>query len=68
MFRNAPPEVFQQQSPALPPPQDYYMKSEPVISSHEDLTTSSDVSFRLADFGTGQIYTLRRDFTFVLCY
>ncbi|EPE09528.1 serine protein kinase sky1 [Ophiostoma piceae UAMH 11346] len=52
MFIHASPEVFEQDPAGLPPPQDFYIPSEPVISANEDLTTSTEISFRLADFGT----------------
>ncbi|KAI0485612.1 kinase-like domain-containing protein [Xylaria cf. heliscus] len=51
MFQYAPSEVFSPFYPPHDPPTDYYMKSEPVISSEEELEIA-DVSIRLTDFGT----------------
>ncbi|CAK7221095.1 hypothetical protein SBRCBS47491_004411 [Sporothrix bragantina] len=52
IFQNARPEVFEQETLTMPPPHDYYVASAPVVSAFEDLETSQDMSFRLADFGT----------------
>ncbi|OTA78343.1 hypothetical protein M434DRAFT_87359 [Hypoxylon sp. CO27-5] len=51
MFDHAPSEVFLQQSPPVNPPDNFYMQSEPVTSGEEDLSKTTDISVKLADFG-----------------
>lgn len=53
MFEKAPSEAFTPQLPPLDPPNDFYRQSEQVSSGEEDLAHATDVSIRLADFGTG---------------
>lgn len=54
MFECAPSEVFAPQLPPLAPPNDFYRPSEQLSSGKEDLATATDISVRLADFGTGE--------------
>ncbi len=53
MFESAPSEVFLPQRPPLDPPNDFYIQSSQVSSAEEDLSHVTEVSVRLADFGTG---------------
>ena len=57
MFQKAPSEAFHSDIPPLAPPNDFYMESVQVSSAEEDLTRTSDLSVRLADFGTGKLLT-----------
>ncbi|KAF4448913.1 Sterigmatocystin 8-O-methyltransferase [Fusarium austroafricanum] len=50
MFEHAPSDVFTPQFPPLDLPNDYYMRSEQISFAEEDLSTSVDISVRLADF------------------
>ncbi|KAM7198855.1 Serine/threonine-protein kinase [Rhypophila sp. PSN 637] len=52
MFECAPSESFIPHLPPLAPPNDFYRPSEQVSSGKEDLATTTDISIRLADFGT----------------
>ncbi|KAK3314436.1 kinase-like domain-containing protein [Apodospora peruviana] len=52
MFECAPSEVFTPQLPPLAPPNDFYHPSEQLSSGEQDLATATDISIRLADFGT----------------
>ncbi|KPM35260.1 hypothetical protein AK830_g11315 [Neonectria ditissima] len=52
MFQQAPSEAFQRDGSSLKPPNDFYVGSTQVSSAQEDLTCSTDLSVRLADFGT----------------
>ena len=54
MFESAPSEAFTPQLPPLAPPNDCYRRSEQLSSSGENLATATDISVRLADFGTGE--------------
>lgn len=51
MFNYAPSEVF---APDMipKPPNDFYMESVQFSSNEEDLTISTGVNVRIADFGT----------------
>ncbi|KAG6361853.1 hypothetical protein INS49_010082 [Diaporthe citri] len=51
MFENAPSDVLLQDCRPLNPSLDYYMESEPVMSAHEDLASTNELSVRLGDFG-----------------
>lgn len=53
MFEHAPSDVFLPQRPPLDPPNDFYIESSQISSAEEDLARVTDVSVRLADFGTG---------------
>jgi hypothetical protein len=53
MFEEAPSEVFLPQRPPLDPLNDFYIESSPISSAEEDLAHVTEVSVRLADFGTG---------------
>lgn len=55
MFKHAPSDIFLQSSPPLDPPIDFYIESEPVTSASEDLSSQTDVSFKLADFGVDRL-------------
>ncbi|KXN86740.1 Serine/threonine-protein kinase SRPK [Leucoagaricus sp. SymC.cos] len=57
MFEKAPSEAFQLQYSALDPPNDFYSQSEQLSSAEEDLARASDVSVRLADFGTSSWFS-----------
>ncbi|KAM7186317.1 Serine/threonine-protein kinase [Naviculisporaceae sp. PSN 640] len=52
MFECAPSESFTPHFSPLAPPNDFYRPSEQVSSGKEDLATATDISIRLADFGT----------------
>lgn len=52
MFEQAPSEAFRPGRPALDAQNDFYMESEQVSSAEEDFTQPTDLSVRLADFGT----------------
>ncbi|KAK0611714.1 kinase-like domain-containing protein [Immersiella caudata] len=52
MFEHARSEVFTSKLPSLAPPNDFYRPSEQLSSGEEDLATATDISVRLADFGT----------------
>jgi hypothetical protein len=52
MFEQAPSEAFQSNRPSLEPPNDFYMASTQVSSAEEDISNPSELSIRLADFGT----------------
>lgn len=54
MFENAPSDVLLQDCRPLNPSLDYYMKSEPVMSAHEDLASTNELSVRLGDLGVGK--------------
>jgi serine/threonine-protein kinase SRPK3 len=53
MFEKAPSKVFTPQLPPLDPPNDFYRQSEQLSSGEEDLANATDISTKLADFGTG---------------
>jgi serine/threonine-protein kinase SRPK3 len=53
MYNNAPSEAFAPKLPPLDPPNDFYRPSEQLSASEQDLATATDISVRLADFGTG---------------
>jgi len=55
MFQRAPSEAFTPQLPPLAPPNDFYRPSEQLSSAEQDLATATDISVRLADFGTGEM-------------
>ncbi|KAF5008976.1 hypothetical protein FDECE_4772 [Fusarium decemcellulare] len=57
MFENAPSEVFLPQHPPLDPPNDFYIESSQISSAGEDLSQTTEVSVRLADFGTASWFT-----------
>ncbi|EAQ93087.1 hypothetical protein CHGG_01322 [Chaetomium globosum CBS 148.51] len=52
MFEQAPSEVFLPEDTPQGPPGDFYMESTQISSAEEDLTQPTDLSVRLADFGT----------------
>ncbi|KAK4041449.1 Serine/threonine-protein kinase [Parachaetomium inaequale] len=52
MFEQAPSHVFLLQRSPAEPPNDFFMESTQVSSAEEDLTRPTDLSVRLADFGT----------------
>ncbi|KAK0643307.1 serine kinase [Cercophora newfieldiana] len=52
MFECAPSELFTPQLPPLAQPNDFYRPSEQLSSGEQDLATATDISIRLADFGT----------------
>ncbi|KND88077.1 Serine/threonine-protein kinase SRPK [Tolypocladium ophioglossoides CBS 100239] len=52
MFQQAPSEAFQPDDSPLDPPNDFYVESIQVSSAEEDVAWSTDLSVRLADFGT----------------
>lgn len=54
MFENAPSDVLLQDCRPLNPSLDYYMESEPVMSAHEDLASTNELSVRLGDLGVGK--------------
>lgn len=54
MFQKAPSEAFRSDTPSLAPPNDFYMESVQVSSAQEDIARTTDISVRLADFGTGK--------------
>jgi serine/threonine-protein kinase SRPK3 len=54
MFENAPSEVFLPQDPLPDPPNDFYIQSSQISSADEDLSRVTEISVRLADFGTGE--------------
>ena len=60
MFEQAPPEAFRPDRPPLKAPDDFYMESRQLSSGGEDLTQPTDLSVRLADFGTCK-FTQRDD-------
>lgn len=60
MFEQAPSEAFRPDRPPLEAPTDFYMESRQVWSAEEDLTQPTDLSVRLADFGTCE-FTRRDD-------
>lgn len=51
MFKNAPSGVFTPDS-TPEPPDDFYVESVQLTSGEEDITTSTTLTVRLADFGT----------------
>lgn len=53
MFENALSDVFLPEDPPPDPPNDFYIQSSQISSADEDLSRVTDVSVRLADFGTG---------------
>lgn len=59
MFKNAPSDVLLQDCRPLDPILDYYMESQPVVSAHEDLASTDDISVRLGDLGVGKRETLQ---------
>lgn len=54
IFENAPSEVFLPQDPPPDPPNNFYIQSSQISSADEDLSRVTEVSVRLADFGTGE--------------
>ncbi len=53
MFEKAPPQAFAPRLPPLSPPNDFYRQSEQLSSGEEDLVHATDITVKLADFGTG---------------
>ncbi|SPQ22208.1 1c17f1d4-95d7-478a-8e76-adfc9a26f8ae [Thermothielavioides terrestris] len=56
MFEQAPSEAFRSERPPLEALNDFYMESRQVSSAEEDLTQPTDLSVRLADFGTSSYF------------
>ncbi|UNI24634.1 Non-specific serine/threonine protein kinase [Purpureocillium takamizusanense] len=52
MFEQAPSEAFRQRVSPLKPPNDFYMASTQLSSAEEDIAQPTELSVRLADFGT----------------
>ncbi|KAK3300567.1 serine protein kinase Sky1 [Chaetomium fimeti] len=52
MFEQAPSEVFLPEDTPQAPAGDFYMESTQVFSAEEDISRPTDLSVRLADFGT----------------
>ncbi|KAI3319512.1 kinase-like protein [Xylariaceae sp. AK1471] len=57
MFENAPSKAFLPQRLPLDPPNDFYIQSTQISSAEEDLSRVTEVSVRLADFGTASWFT-----------
>ncbi|KAJ8127478.1 hypothetical protein O1611_g6159 [Lasiodiplodia mahajangana] len=57
MLEHASPEVFMPKDPPLEPPNDFYIESVQISSGYEDLSSITEVSVRLADFGTASWFT-----------
>ncbi|POR39117.1 Uncharacterized protein TPAR_00676 [Tolypocladium paradoxum] len=52
MFEQAPSEAFRSHGLSLDPPNSFYVESTPVSSAEEDIADPTELSVRLADFGT----------------
>ncbi|KAK3944416.1 kinase-like domain-containing protein [Diplogelasinospora grovesii] len=52
MFEQTPSEAFRPHGSPLEPPNDFYMASTQLSSIEEDIAHSTELSIRLADFGT----------------
>ncbi|CRK18125.1 hypothetical protein BN1708_012245 [Verticillium longisporum] len=52
MFEQTPPEAFRPRGSPLEPPNDFYMASTQLSSIEEDIAHPTELSIRLADFGT----------------
>jgi serine/threonine-protein kinase SRPK3 len=52
MFEQAPSAAFRPHRSPLEPPNDFYMESTQVSSAEEDIAHPTELSVRLADFGT----------------
>ncbi|KAK7416993.1 hypothetical protein QQZ08_011791 [Neonectria magnoliae] len=57
MFEQAPSEAFQRDGSSLDPPNDFYIECTQVSSAEEDIACSTELSVRLAAFGTGESFT-----------
>ncbi|KAI1122434.1 kinase-like protein [Nemania abortiva] len=57
MFENAPPKSFIPPHHPLDPLNDFYIKSSQIASSQEDLSCVTEISVRLAGFGTASWFT-----------
>ena len=62
MFLQAPSDAFHPDISPLDPPNDFYMESTQVSSGKEDVSRPTDLSVKLADFGTGRSYAKTRMF------
>ncbi|PNH77056.1 hypothetical protein VD0001_g463 [Verticillium dahliae] len=52
MFEQTPSEAFRPRGSPLEPPNDFYMASTQLSSTEEDIAHPTELSIRLADFGT----------------
>ncbi|KAK7419416.1 hypothetical protein QQX98_003368 [Neonectria punicea] len=57
MFHQTPSEAFQRDGSSSNRPNDFYMESTRVSSTEEDIACSTELSVRLADFGTGESFS-----------
>lgn len=60
MFQKAPSSVFQSDEPLVETENNFYIKSTQVLSAEEDVACPEDLSVRLADFGTCELFKIAK--------